>query len=287
MWYKHNLEIVNTAHTSENIIVNGENTHIPYNLPSAIIASKGYGKSTLISTMLKAFNASFKYLIYVYSSHVDTTLAETYHDKLLRISTYDSEEFLTKYLSLKMEFMSWSKFIVKNSRANKNDINQMLTNYNDNIIDNFIRTSKKNPFIKACAFVDKYSSDFKITVNGIDYKLSGFEEDQHDMLIIDDIGAVPLLFPQQQYKSPIYKFITTSRHLLLCSIFSGQDFMQLPKYLRKEINTWIIGYGVDINGIAETNINEIAQKKVKQMYQDLEPFQFIIYNGLENTTTML
>lgn len=281
-WFTENLQYTISAHTSENIPYKGVDSNIPYNLPTAIIGAKGTGKSTMITVMLKAFGDMFKYIIYIYSEHVDTTLSQLYHGKLLRIPMNQSAAFLQKYLSLKTEFMSWCKLFqagYDSDRSNKS----LVKLYCDNVIDAYIRDHPNvSLWSTAVEYLKVHMQPFKIVINDTTYLLDGFDENQHDMLIVDDIGVANELFPPRAVMSPLYKYITISRHVLLCSIFAGQDIMQLPRYMRKEINTWLFGYGIDINDINETNIPSKKAKEIIQKYNEVEPYMFIGYNGVNN-----
>lgn len=316
----------NALNAAQNIYIKNRETNemedilIPLNLPTFIVGSKNAGKSTVISALIAAEKISdiYERIFYVYTDHVDSTLAETCHETLIRIPLEQSIPFITEYFKIKSEYMSWVKFLdhlYLHKMLNDNlemtsdyKLADMTTVYTDNIIDAYIRvnininhtdnkpkTDKKDdvsPELKilsyARAYISKYSKEFEIVIDGTTYYINGLHYDQYDQLIIDDVGvAAPYLFPSTMNKSPLYKFLTISRHILLGTIIAGQDLQQLPKYARKEINTFLFGVGLDISGIEYTNIPKNRQKEIQTLYPAVQQYNFLIYNGLNNTVSAL
>lgn len=307
--YYKNIGDGNPWNVAENIHINEEDINIPLNLPTFIVGSKNAGKSTLISTLIKASseNQIYTRIIYIYSDHVDSTLAEQCHVSLIRVPLSASIEFLTEYFTIKTKYMSWVKFLEKNEALISNEnynLKSLLENYQDNIIDEYVRNSLnankkkgeqqsyRSPSSKIVAFaesfIEKYSQEFEIVINDVSYYIEGLRYYQYDQLILDDIGvSAEYLFPTNINKSPLYHFLTISRHILLGTIIAGQDTLQLPKYARKEINTYIFGVGVAITDIDKTNIPKNKQKEIIKLYQTLKQYDFIIYNGLNNSISTI
>lgn len=321
----------NSLNVGQNILIDDVDIGIPLNLPTFIVASKNGGKSTVISTLISAErkNDTYKRIIYIYTDHVDSTLAETCHETLIRVPLNQSIEFISEYFKIKSEFISWIKFLDHNFKAGnitneltlsneKITISDLLRVYTDNIIDAYVRntlninkkkttatpniynninpqvlgqnenTQEPNPpttqiLMNACYYIEKYRKRFEIIIDHTTFYIDGLEFNQYDQLIIDDVGvAAPYLFPSTQAKSPLYKFLTISRHILLGTIIAGQDILQLPKYARKEINTFMLGVGLDISTIETTNIPKNKQREIFADYPSVKQYDFLLYNGLNN-----
>lgn len=321
---------------AQNIIIDGEDTFIPLNLPTCLASSKGGGKSTAIVTLINAEKKNDVYarIIYICTDHVDSTLAETCHETLIRVPVAQAVDFIVQYFKIKAEYMSWIKFLNHNYSAglitetfkvtkDNIGINDLLRVYTDNIVDVYVRNTlninktKKgltaniydqfnpiqridnspeshimNPTARlldyATTFIDKYSKKFEIVVQDTTYHIDPLQYDQYDQLIIDDVGvAAPYLFPTTPGKSVLYRYLTISRHILLGTIIACQDIMQLPRYVRKEINTYLFGIGLDIETVTQTNIPKNKQREIINDYSSLKQYDFILYNGIDGNITYL
>lgn len=323
----------NELNVGQNILIDDVDIGIPLNLPTFIVASKNGGKSTIISTLISAErkNDTYKRIIYIYTDHVDSTLAETCHENLIRVPLDQAVQFITEYFKIKSEFISWIKFLDHNFRAGNitNELKikseevtiaDLLRVYTDNIVDSFVRNTlninkkktnetpniydlvrkkaydrskddRYNPpttqlVMQACQYIEKYRKKFELIIDDTTYYIEGLEFNQYDQLIIDDVGvAAPFLFPTTQAKSPLYRFLTISRHILLGTIIAGQDILQIPKYTRKEINTYMFGVGIDITTIETTNIPKNRQREIMADYPSVKQYDFLLYNGLNNAVS--
>lgn len=330
-----------SVNVAQNIIIDGVDTNIPRNVPTFIVGSKNAGKSTVISALISAekTNDTYTRIIYIYTDHVDSTLAETCHEQLIRVPLNQSINFISDFFKIKAEYFSWIHFLRHNIESGildrdfrlinpDTDVSLMLRVYTDNVIDSYVRNTlninktkfapsvniyntanpvftpnptpdnlnrkdqNTNPTIRiinyAIMFINKYSKPFDINCDGSSYYIDGLQDGQYDQLIIDDVGvAAPYLFPTSVSKSPLYRFLTISRHILLGVIIAGQDIMQLPKYARKEINTYMFGVGLDIETVKNTNIPKNKQKEIMNMYNTLKQYDFIQYNDVNKTLNYL
>lgn len=324
----------NQLNAAQNIIIDGEDTLIPLNLPTFVGSRKGGGKSTFIVTAICAEkkNNTYARIIYIYTDHVDSTLAETCHETLIRVPLNQAVEFIAEYFKIKSEYMSWIKFLNYNYKAglitetfrltrDNIGVDDLLRVYTDNIIDAYVRNSLNinktkrgfsaniydrtnvinpidnvpntptmNPTARlldyATMFIAKYSKRFEIIIQDTTYYIDPLRYDQYDQLIIDDVGvSAPYLFPVSQAKSVLYRYLTISRHILLGTIIAGQDLMQIPKYVRKEINTFLFGVGLDIETITQTHIPKNKQREIMLDYPAVKQYDFILYNGINGAVT--
>lgn len=321
----------NSLFAFQNIVIDGEEIDIPKNVPTFIIGSKNAGKSTIISTLIAAekMNNVYSRIIYVYTDHVDSTLAETCHETLIRVPVHHAEQFIINFFKIKTEYLCWVHFLSKNYEAglltndfklahDKVTLDSLLRVYTDNVTDAFVRNSLninklnseavsvnvynqmcplsatvQSPDIKirainkllnhAVEYIAKYSKRFDFTIDGTTYYIDGLAYNQYDQLIIDDVGvAAPYLFPTRACRSVLYRYLTASRHILLGTIIAGQDLLQLPKYVRKEINTFLFGVGIDIETVKTTQIPSNIQHEIINEYPGLKQYDFLLYNGINN-----
>ncbi len=271
-----------------------------------------------------ASNDVYNKYIYISADGADSTLAETNDTELIMVDYMNAPSFIAQYLKMKAEFISWCKFLIKNNIEFENTppehiphIEILLTRYSDPIVSNYVRSElnikldannmvirqrKKQgagsvvadnvqPNIKlvqhAWEIVNKCLKDIKIKVGETVYYLKPLRYDGFDMIIIDDVAKCKrLLFPGNiSDNSPLYKYMTVSRHILMGLIIAGQDTQQLPLYARTQIQTFIFGKGINI----EKSINDsqtIPANKKREIidgYDQLEQYQFIGYNAVNDS----
>lgn len=286
----------NAINQKQNMIFDGVDSNIPINMPSFIVGSKNAGKSTFISGIIHAAtdNDLFTNIIYISPDNVDTTLSEVCHVPIIRVPNILAEQFLITYLRVKSNFLSWGKFL-KYNKFEINSLSQMLKAYTDQNIDNYLRslgtvseTTPENMYNHAVAVINKYAVPFSITVDGTQFKFPGLTLWSRDLILMDDL-ANNKIFPNNKATCKLYGFITACRHYNLCFIFSGQDILQLPRYMRKEVDTWLFGNGVNIKDINSTNCN-IPQGKITEIIEkldDLPKYWFVVYNGINNVVDVI
>ena len=92
-----------TSATTVNIEIDGVDTHIPNNLPTAIFGDKGSGKSTLLRSISDLTNKKvFKHIFFVYST---LSIDEEFPDDVIRIEVSKSMGFLCKLFEIKAIFV--------------------------------------------------------------------------------------------------------------------------------------------------------------------------------------
>lgn len=266
----------------QNIRLKDSDSLIPKNLPTFIIGPKGIGKSTLISTILNGCSAESVYtrIFYVYADHVDSTIADACKATLIRIPLPDSPQVLGEYFSIKTKFMSYVKLMIKLDGNWPSNVSDLMKVYTDNVIDECVKLHNGNVreiLTDISEFILKYSQPFSVSDH---VRVEGLTEEQYDLVVIDDVAvAAPYLFPTSVNRSPIYSYLTICRHLLTGFIIAGQDLMQLPKYVRKEINTWVF-FKVTADDLTNVPIKASAKEEIKRLGRGLKTHNLIIYNGV-------
>lgn len=286
--FRRNIKVKNQNHKQENIVIDGEDTHIPRNMPTALIASKGSGKTTLLRSIIETtYKTIFKHIYFVFVNTLDDDMP----DFITRIPLNDCEQFLQQLFSTKALFNSYYTFF-KKFDVNKVNLNSLsLSSFTSQYFDNNILNDNKDILNSNIQDRDKIG---KIIDNGekfirdhqqpftiMDVSMEPLEEDDNDLVIIDDMGvAGPILFKTIQ-KSIIYPYFTLTRHINTAIILSGQTVFQIPKMIRREIDTWILSKGVSLADLA----NHISQRKlaeIEKLQTDLQPYEFVCYNTTGN-----
>lgn len=265
---------------THNIEIDGKDTHIPNNLPVAIIGNKGSGKSTLLKSIMElTYNKVFNHIYFVYSP---LTWDEELPSYITRIDVNNCEEFLTQLFEAKTIFNSYVKFF--NSLDFKtfgNFFDKMDNNvakYNQDIINSGMNNEEKIDKIIDLGYklIKKFSKDFYIG----NVKIDGFKPDDLDALIIDDIAIASKILFKSIKDNDLYTYFTLTRHMRLFVCLAGQQIDQIPKHLRREIMAWLVSKNTTLellNGVIPLEtIKRIESEQIK-----LQPFQFVIYNSVD------
>lgn len=299
----------------KNIYIKNEDTHIPLNLPTAIIAEKGSGKSTLLKALMNAtYKNTFNHIYFIFSS---LSWDEELPSYITKINIDESEKFLSNYFAIKSLYISYTNFILKLNQinnekiTNKELLKQIIEAADNNIIkDNqtefsfltyflknyekthnaLIRESdenKVNRYIeqlinKSTKFVKNYSKDFYID----NIKLDGIRKEDRDAIIIDDIAIASKVLFKQLKDSSIYKYLTLTRHMNLCIIFAGQQIEQIPKYIRREIMCWIFSKNTTLDLLDGVLSNQVMQR-ISMKQTKLSRYEFALYNSVEDFITII
>lgn len=277
--------------TTENIVIDGVDTHIPNNLPVAIFGDKGSGKSTLLKSIIDLTSEKvYKHIFFVYST---LSIDEDFPTKVVRIEVTKSEGFLAQFFEIKAIFASYIKFFkFVNDKENKlasdeefcrfvlEHIDNNISQYCDDVINgDFTDEVKVDKIIDiGSKIIEKYSKTFNI--NGIVIE-DGFNMSDLDALFIDDIAIASKILFRRINESPMYQYFTLTRHMNLAIFMSGQQVEQLPKSLRRETQCFIVSKNTQLEllqgVISKRNIFNIIHKQ-----KELKPFTFVLYNVVED-----
>lgn len=276
---------------THNIEINGKDTHIPNNLPIAIIGDKGSGKSTLLKSMMElTYKNIFNHIYFIYSS---LSWDEELPAYIIKIDVNNCEEFLTQLFEAKAIFNSYIKFFNSldfkelkrkqdKGELNEDDfLNKIDTNiikYNQEVINIGINPEEKiNKIIDlGYKIINKFSKNFYIG----NVMIEGFKPDDLDALFIDDIAIASKVLFKSIKDNDIYKYFTLTRHMRLFICLAGQQVEQIPKPLRREIMTWLFSKNsvLDLlSGVLPlSTIKKIENEQIK-----LPPYHFVIYNCVD------
>lgn len=280
------------------IEINGENTYIPVNLPTAIIGDKGSGKTTLLLSIMESTHEHkiFNHIYFIFSPLTwDLELPPYIH----KINISDAEQFLSTYFEIKSIFNSYLKFFKSLNfpdlmkKANKGLLKE--EDILEHIDNNIVKYNKKvfngqvDPNIKITKIVEigeklikKFSQPFYI--NNI--KVDGLMDNERDLIIIDDIATASKMLFKKTTDDYLYEYFTLTRHMRLCIILAGQQVEQIPKKLRREIMCWLLSKNTTLS-LLDGVIQKEVMTEIQKKQQQLNKYEFVIYNKMDGEIAII
>lgn len=273
---------------TSNIIIDRIDTHIPVNLPTAIIGEKGSGKTTLIKAIIELTNKKVFNNIYLIYSPLTTD--QVFPPDVIKIDVNDSATFLQKLFKIKSIFNSYYKFFtslsfkaLEEAYNNGKLTDRDIMKYVDNNIVKFNKdnlNSITDPLVKVDIILNngkeilkKFSKPFFIDR----YQMNGFKFNDRDAVIIDDIAIASKIMFNNIKEDFFYQYLTLTRHMRLFILFAGQQLEQIPKKYRREIMCWIISKNSNLEMLKDILTRETVYK-IHDKQEELKPYEFVLYN---------
>ena len=273
---------------TSNIVIDKVDTHIPMNLPTAIIGEKGSGKTTLIKAIIELTNKKVFNNIYLIYSPLTTD--QVFPPDVIKIDVNDSATFLQKLFKIKSIFNSYYKFFTSLSfkaleeAYNRGKLTERdIMKHVDNNIVKFNKDSLNkiaDPTVKLDIILNngkeilkKFSKPFFIDR----YQMNGFKFNDRDAVIIDDIAIASKIMFNSVKEDFFYQYLTLTRHMRLFILFAGQQLEQIPKKYRREIMCWIISKNTNLEMLKDILTRETVYK-IHDKQEELKPYEFVLYN---------
>jgi len=286
--YANKIADTKDLNRTSNIIIDGIDTHIPVNLPTAIIGEKGSGKTTLIKAIIELTNKKVFNNIYLIYSPLTTD--QVFPPDVIKIDVNDCAVFLQKLFKIKSIFNSYYKFFTSLSfksleeAYNKGKLTDRdIMKYVDNNIVKFNKdsfNSISDPLVKVDIILNngkeilkKFSKPFFIDR----YQMNGFRYNDRDAVIIDDIAIASKIMFNSVKEDFFYQYLTLTRHMRLFILFAGQQLEQIPKKYRREIMCWIISKNTNLEMLKDILTRETVNK-IHDKQEELDPYEFVLYN---------
>ena len=280
-----------------NIVINGIDTHIPINLPIAIIGEKGSGKTTLIRSIIETTNKKiYNNIYFIYSSLTSDLVLPT---NITKIDVNDCETFLSILFEAKSIFNSYCRFfksldfkrlqaLYDNGKLKDEDILKYVDNnimkYNKVMlktindphvkIDKIISTGEK--------IIKKFSNKFYID----NYQIDGLKYNARDAVIIDDIAIASKILFRSVKDNPIYEYLTLTRHMRLMVCFAGQQIEQVPKSIRREIMCWIVSKNTNLE-LLKGILSKDVLRDIIEKQKEIDKYEFVVFNMIDGETNKI
>ena len=287
--YANKIADPNDKNKTSNIIISGVDTHIPNNVPIAIIGDKGSGKTTLLKSIMEL---THKHKIYNHIYFIYTTLSldQELPKYVIGVNVNEAEEFISNLFEIKSIFNSYYKLFHNMTEKQLEEldlehIDNNILKYNSGIINSDMddKTKVEKIIDTGEKILKSFSKKFKlgsVTVPGIHYN-------DMDCLVIDDIAIAAKIIFKQITDNPLYEYFTLTRHMRLSIIMCGQQIQQLPKMLRRETQCWILSKNTNL-GLLKDVLQSDTIKNITMKQQGLtQKYEFVLFNAVDGTITTI
>lgn len=287
--YANKIADVGNKNKTHNIIINGVDTHIPNNVPIAIIGDKGSGKTTLLNSIMEL---THKHKIYNHIYFVYTTLSldQELPKFVTAINVNEAEEFISNLFEIKSIFNSYYKLFHNMTEKqletlDLEHIDNNIIKYNSGVINSDMDDKTKIEKIISTGekILKTFTKRFKlgsVSINGIHYN-------DMDLLIIDDMAIASKIIFKRITDNPLYEYFTLTRHMRLSIIMSGQQIEQMPKMLRRETQCWILSKNTNLELLKGVLQPQTLKNIYQKQQQITNQYEFVLYNAVDGSLTSI
>lgn len=287
--YANKIADVGNKNKTANIVIDGVDTHIPNNVPIAIIGDKGSGKTTLLNSIMEL---THKHKIYNHIYFIYTTLSldQELPKYVTAVNVNEAEEFISNLFEIKSIFNSYYKLFRSMTekqleRLDLEHVDNNIIKYNSGVINsNMDDKTKVEKIINTGERILKtFTKQFKlgnVTINGLHY-------DDMDLLVIDDMAIAAKIIFKRITDNPLYEYFTLTRHMRMSIILAGQQIEQLPKMLRRETQCWILSKNTNLELLKGVLQAQTLKNIYQKQQQIANQYEFVLYNVIDGSLTSI
>lgn len=287
--YANKIADTGNKNKTANIVIDSVDTHIPNNVPIAIIGDKGSGKTTLLNSIMEL---TYKHKVYNHIYFIYTTLSldQELPKFVTAVNVNEAEEFISNLFEIKSIFNSYYKLFhnMTEKQLEKLDLEHVDNNiikYNSGVINsNMDEKTKVEKIISTGEKILKtFTKRFKlgnVSINGIHY-------DDMDLLVIDDMAIAAKIIFKRITDNPLYEYFTLTRHMRMSIIMSGQQIEQLPKMLRRETQCWILSKNTNLELLKGVLQPQTLKNIYQKQQQIANQYEFVLYNAIDGSLTSI
>ena len=287
--YANKIADPNDKNKTSNIVINNVDTHIPNNVPIAIIGDKGSGKTTLLKSIMELCHDNDIYT-HIYFIYTTLSLDQELPKYVIGINVNEAEEFISNLFEIKSIFNSYYKLFhsMTEKQLEKLDLEHIDNNilkYNSGIINSDMddKTKVEKIIDTGEKILKTFTKPFRlgsVTIPGIHYN-------DMDCLVIDDIAIAAKIIFKRITDNPLYEYFTLTRHMRLSIIMAGQQIEQLPKMLRRETQCWILSKNTNLELLRGVLQQQTIKNIISKQQSLTQKYEFVLYNVVDGSITVL
>lgn len=287
--YANKIADTGNKNKTANIVIDGVDTHIPNNVPIAVIGDKGSGKTTLLNSIM---DLTYKHKVYNHIYFIYTTLSLDMElpKFVTAVNVNEAEEFISNLFEIKSIFNSYYKLFhnMTEKQLEKLDLEHIDNNiikYNSGVINSNMDDKTKVETIISTG--EKILKTFTKTFKLGNVSISGIHYDDMDLLVLDDMAIAAKIIFKRITDNPLYEYFTLTRHMRMSIIMSGQQVEQLPKMLRRETQCWILSKNTNLELLKGVLQSQTLKNIYQKQQQIASQYEFVLYNAIDGSLTSI